>query len=103
MATLKITSLKCIRKQDVSGFDEPEIFIGGLKVWDGKIKKDQTLFPNVSRSFVDFVLVELKEQNPGGPKSLGNWNVGATPTAAGNAPLTATASGYHYQVFYDVY
>ena len=103
MATLKITSLKCIRRQDVTGSDEPEIFIAGVKVWDGKINKDQTLFPNVSRSFRDFVLVELKEQNPGGPKSLGNWTVGATPTASGNAPLTATASGYHYQVYYDVY
>ena len=103
MATLKITSLKCIRKQDVTGSDEPEIFIAGVKAWDGKITKDQTVHPNVSRSFKDFVLVELKEQNPGGPKLLGNWTVGATPTPAGNAPLTATASGYHYQVYYDVY
>jgi hypothetical protein len=45
----------------------------------------------------------LTERNGGqNEKSLGRWTVSDTPTAAGNPPLTATASGYHYEVYFDV-
>jgi hypothetical protein len=102
MATLKITTLKCIRLQDVINSDEPMLFIAGMKVWDGKIKKGESLHPNVSRNFNNNVLVELKEDNPNSVKSLGRWMVEETPTPVGNAPLTATSSGYHYEVYFDV-
>jgi hypothetical protein len=102
MATLKIDSIKCIRKQDVTGSDEPVLYIGGLKVWDGKMNNDDSRTLNVSRGFTDNVLVELKEVNGKSEKSLGKWTVSDTPTANGNPPLTATSSGYHYQVYFDV-
>jgi hypothetical protein len=45
----------------------------------------------------------LKEQdNNNLEKSLGKWTVTSTPTVNGNPPLTATSSGYHYEVFFDV-
>lgn len=102
MATLKITTIKCIRKQDVTGSDEPIIYIGGLSVWDGKMNKGESLHPNVSRAFSDNVLVELREVNGKNQKSLGKWTVSDTPTAVGNPPLTATSSGFHYEVYFDV-
>jgi hypothetical protein len=103
MASLKITSVKCIRKQDVVNKDEPVLYIGGLQVWEGKMGKGDTRTLNLTRSFSDNVLVELKEQdNNKKEKSLGRWTVSDTPTPAGNPPLTATSSGYHYEVHFDV-
>jgi hypothetical protein len=103
MASIKITTVKCIRKQDVINSDEPRLYIGGIQVWDAKMEKGESLHPNVSRGFSDTVLVELKEQNNNrSEKSLGKWTVSDTPTPVGNPPLTATSSGYHYEVYFDV-
>ncbi len=67
------------------------------------MEKGEREHPNVSRSFSGSVLVELKEQNNNkSEKSLGKWTVNQTPTLVGNPPLTATSSGYHYEVWYDV-
>ena len=70
MATIKITTLKCIRKQDVSGDDEPKIFLGSLFAWDGKIGKGESLHPNCTRGFSDNILVELKEVNGNNEKQV---------------------------------
>ena len=103
MSTLKITTLTCVRKQDIADDDEPVIYIAGLRVWDGKMGKGDSVHPNVSRTFSDSVLLELKEQNNNkSEKSLGKWTIEDTRTASNNAPLTATSSGYHYRVYYDV-
>src|SRR5262245_22574365 len=103
MATIRIDALKCIREQDFSGDDEPFIYIAGQQVWEGKMGRGDTRYPNVSRTFRDSVSVELKEKNGSNSyKSLGKWTIESTPTASGNAPLTATSSGYHYEVYYDV-
>jgi hypothetical protein len=105
MATIKITTVKCIRKQDVVGKDEPVLYIAAQKVWDAKMDRDEILHPNISRTFSGSVAVELREQNDNysSEKSLGKWTVNQTPTAVGNPPLTATSSGYHYEVWFDVY
>jgi hypothetical protein len=103
MASITITTVKCIRKQDLRGKDESTLCIAGLEVWDAKMAKGDRLHPNVSRNFSDNVLVELKERdNNRKEKSLGRWTVNDTPTPTGNPPLTATSSGYHYEVYFDV-
>jgi hypothetical protein len=103
MSTIKITTVTCIRKQDVLRADEPRLYIAGQQVWDAKMGKGDSLHPNASRSFSNSVLVELREQNNNkSEKSLGKWTIDDTPTASNNPPLTATASGYDYRVFYDV-
>jgi len=104
MATIRIDSVRCLRPQDVVGEDETKLYIQGLQVWDGKMGRGETLNPNLTRQFSNTVLVELKEQNGNNnEKSLGRWTLPSTPTANGNAPLTATSSGYHYEVYYDVF
>jgi len=42
MATITITKLHCVRKQDVSGDDEPVIRLGGQRAWEGKMGKEVT-------------------------------------------------------------
>src|SRR4030095_1349645 len=85
MATIKITTIKCVRPQDVVRYDEPRLYIAGLLVWDDKMKKGDIVQPNVSRTFSNSVLVELKEQNNNkSEKSLGKWTIDDTATAVGN-------------------
>jgi hypothetical protein len=38
-------------------------------VWDGKIQTGESLHPNVSRTFDNKVLVELKGDNPADPSA----------------------------------
>jgi hypothetical protein len=104
MALIRIDSVKCIRKQDVLRKDELNLYIAGQRVWEAKMGKGDLLRPNVERRFANSVLVELKEQNGNNrsEKSLGNWTVNQTPTIANNPPLTATSSGFHYEVSFDV-
>jgi hypothetical protein len=103
MSTIRIDTVRCLRPQDVVGSDESRLYIAGQLVWDGKMERGESLSPNVSRTFTNSVLVELKEQNNNkSEKSLGRWTVNATPTPNGNPPLTATSSGYHYEVYFDV-
>lgn len=100
MATLKITKLHCIRKQDVTGSDEPVIDIGGQFAWEGKMKKGDWEYPNEERDFNPTIKVDLKEKNPKKSKLLHSWTISNVPTV--NKKLTASSSGFHYELFYDV-
>src|SRR5215831_1893043 len=100
MATITITKLHCIRKQDVTGEDEPVIDLGGQFAWEGKMGKGDWEYPDESRGFDPSILVELKEKNQHSSKLLGSWTV--SDVAASNKKLTASSSGFHYELFYDV-
>ena len=101
MATITITKLRCVRQQDVSGDDEPVIYLGGQYVWEGKMDKDDWEYPNESRTFGPSILVQLKEKNgTNSYKTLGSWTI--NDVAATNKKLTASSSGYHYELFYSV-
>jgi hypothetical protein len=102
MATITVTKLHCIRKQDVTGEDEPVIDLGGQFAWEGKMGKGDWEYPNESRGFSPSILVQLKEKNGTGNSSklLGSWTV--ADNAAANKKLTASSSGFHYELFYDV-
>jgi hypothetical protein len=100
MAKITLTQLICERKQDVSGDDEPVLYIAGQEVWEGKIGKGKSRFPDESRNFDHSVLVELKERNDKKYKLLGSWTV--RDEAEGKKMLTASSSGYHYKLWYEV-
>jgi hypothetical protein len=100
MAKITLTKLFCERKQDFSGDDEPVLCIAGQEVWEGKMGKDDTRYPNEARNFDHSVLVELKERNNKKYKSLGSWTV--RDDAQSDKLLTASSSGYHYKLWYDV-
>jgi len=100
MATITITKLHCVRKQDVSGDDEPVIRLGGQRAWEGKMGKEDWEYPNESRTFGPSILVELKEKNGSSEKPLGSWTVSDVATT--NKKVTASSSGFHYELFYNV-
>ena len=103
MAKITLTKLFCERKQDVSGDDEPVLYIAGQEVWEGKMGKDDTRYPDVARNFDHSVLVELKERNNNSYKSLGSWTVRDDADALdGIKMVTASSSGYEYRLWYDV-
>jgi hypothetical protein len=104
MANIRIDLIRCIRKQDISGSDEIDLYIDGKWFCGGKMANGDDLRPNLpSRSFSGSVGVELTEKNGNSVKRLGYWTVGQAPTPSGNVPLPATSSGYHYEVYYDVF
>ena len=100
MATITITKVHCIRKQDVVGDDEPVIDLGGQRAWEGKIGKGDWEYPDETRTFGPSILVELKEKNGKSEKRLGSWTV--NDVAVANKKVTASSSGFHYELFYDV-
>lgn len=100
MATITVTKIHCIRKQDVSGDDEPVIRLGGQDAWEGKLGKGDWDYPNESRGFSPSILVELREKNGSSWKPLGAWTV--SDDAVTNKKVTASSSGYHYEVFWNV-
>lgn len=100
MAKITLTKLYCQRKQDISGKDEPVLYIAGQEVWEGKMGKGDSRYPNESRNFDHSVLVELKERNNKKYKSLGSWTI--RDDAQSEKKLTASSSGYHYELTYDV-
>ncbi|MGH9270744.1 MAG: hypothetical protein ACRDZ2_05685 [Ilumatobacteraceae bacterium] len=100
MATITITKVRCRRPQDITGKDEPVIRLGGQDAWEGKLGKDESDYPNESRGFSPSILLELQERNGLGGKQLGRWTI--SETAVTGKKLTASSSGFHYEVTYSV-
>ncbi len=101
MATISFVSLKCVRMQDVSGSDEPEIWLDGEKRWDGVMRKGETkvLIP-LFQDFDDSIKVELKERNPNSFKLLGTKMVQAGHPDP--QPVDFKTSGAHYELSYKL-
>lgn len=101
MAKITLTKLHCKRKQDISGKDEPVLYIAGQEVWEGKMGKGDTRFPagRAVRRFDHSVLVELKERDNNKYKLLDSWTIDDRPHSA---TLDASSSGFHYQLSYVV-
>ena len=101
MAKITLTKLTCERKQDVTGKDEPEIWLDGKKKWDGVMKKGETvvLIP-LFEDFEDSIKVELKERNPNSSKLLGTKTV--TAGRPDPQPVDFKTSGAHYQLVYSL-
>lgn len=100
MATLELKSLKCIRKQDVSGKDEPRIKVDGDPVWNGVVAKDGSVTIGVTVPFENQVSVIAEEMNNTKPKQIGD---AAIVRESGNPDfLTFKTSGAWYQVYFEV-
>lgn len=101
MARINFTSLKCVKKQDVTGSDEPEVWVDGKKKWNGVMKKGATavLIP-LFEDFDETVKVEIRERNPNSFKSLGTKTV--TAGQPDPQPVDFKTSGAHYELTYSV-
>jgi hypothetical protein len=101
MATLNLTSLRCERKQDVSGLDEPQITVNGDIVWGpGKMEKESTVPLNVPVSFGEVAQVVLHEMNGNKPKQIGAAQ--SIRVDRPGSPVNFSTSGAHYILRYNV-
>lgn len=100
MATLNLKSLRCIRKQDVTGKDEPRIKVDGVAVWNGVVAKGGTVDIGWEGEFQAMATVIAEEMNGTKPKQIG---AAANVFESGNPPfLTFKISGAWYEVDFEV-
>jgi len=100
MATLELKRLNCIRKQDITGKDEPRIKVDGDPVWNGVVATDGSVTIGVSAPFEDEVSVIAEEMNNTKPKQIG---AAVLVRESGNPKfLTFKTSGAWYEVEFEV-
>ena len=100
MATLTLKYLKCIRRNDLKGKDEPRVKVHGTAVWNGVVEKGAKVDIDWEGEFDDKVSVICEEMNDDKAKQIGDAvNVFET----GNPSfLTFKTSGTWYEVYFDV-
>jgi hypothetical protein len=102
MAKLELITLYCVRQNDVTGVDEPQIRVNNAVVWNGSIDKGES--KNLGPRNVNFSTtaeVEMDEMNGTNPKQIGGAVViGSAKTASQKA--TFKNSGTHYELTYRV-
>ena len=100
MATLNLKTLRCIRKQDVAGKDEPRIKVDGDPVWNGVVAKDGSVKIGVTVPFENQVDVIAEEMNNTKPKQIG---AAVIVRESGNPKfMTFKTSGAWYEVDFEV-
>lgn len=102
MATLHLNTIRCHRKHDLSGNDEPELKVKGALVWNGVMNNNQlSVLPvGVDRNFENTTTVTLHEVTNGKSTQIG----GAFPVKETGNPssMQFKTSGTHYEVFFTV-
>jgi hypothetical protein len=102
MATLKLTSLHCERKQDLIGADEIKILVGKDSVWFDSMRKGETksLEP-VAVEFDGVAAVTVQEVDGSKAKTIGA-PVNVRATGDNQVPLVFKTSGAHYELYYEL-
>ena len=100
MANLNLKQLRCIRKQDITGKDEPRLKVDGTPVWNGVVTKGGSVDIGVDFPFEKEASVIAEEMNNTKPKQIG------TPVIvreSGNPKfMTFKTSGAWYEVDFEV-
>lgn len=102
MPTVTFTSLKCLRKHDVTGSDEMEIWIGSRMIWNGVMNKNDVDNVGVDEDFTKSLAVTLKERN--GDRDDHKYLLlgPVTITENSSSPATFKTTGTHYELSYFV-
>ena len=102
MATVTFTSLRCERKHDLKGNDEPEIWIGSRMIWNGVMNKGDVDYFEVDEEFSNSVAVTMKERD--GDRDDHKFLLLGPVTIRENtsSPATFKTSGTHYELSYFV-
>lgn len=100
MATLNLTKVTCVRKQDVTGVDEAEIWLDGHLRWNNTMRRNESRDLSLHQDFGDTIVVELKERNPNSAKSLGMRTIEAHNPGA--SPIDFKTSGAEYKCYFNV-
>lgn len=100
MATLELKTLRCIRRKDLTGKDEPRIKVDGDPVWNGVVQKDGSVTIGVTVPFEGQVSVRAEEMNNTKSKQIG---AAVIVRESGNPKfLTFKTSGAWYEVDFEV-
>jgi hypothetical protein len=100
MANLYLKQLRCKRKNDLSGLDEPRIWCDSTKVYNGAVAKDGTDPINANFPFEGDVEVRCEEMNGTKGKQIGD---SVTVRESGNPSfLTFKTAGTWYEVDFEV-
>lgn len=105
MATLRLTSLECIRRFDVVGSDEPHLYVGQDLVWNGVLSKGETENLRGGQTDpIDFdgsVDVVLREMSNGVLRQIA-YPLRISDRPKNDGELTFKTSGTHYELRYKV-
>ena len=107
MPTLQLDTLTCIRKQDLTGDDEPQIVVDGDVVWGPRkmnpndqedAPRERTL--DIPIPFADVVEVKLQEMNGDNPKQIGASQYIRVDRP--RSPVEFSTSGARYELAYTI-
>ena len=100
MATLKLKKLECIRRNDLTGVDEPLIRVNGNTVWSGTISKGGEVGLQVRCDMGTNAEIELREMNGQHFKTIGTATIQAAQSD--KEPVVFKTSGTHYKLYYAI-
>ncbi len=103
MPTLILKTLKCNKKQDSFGADDPYLCVDGKKIW-GPIKavKDETLIINENLQFRGHAVIQLWEKDIAPDDLLGSHTVNKDEAGKGKLEADFTEEGADYVLVYEV-
>lgn len=102
MAFLELGTLECVRKQDVSGKDEPRIKVDNVVRWGpGKMEKGEIDTVNKKVKFAGNADVELEEMNGNKSKKIGQSLI-VSSNVVHNQVHDFSLSGAHYKLTYSI-
>ena len=101
---LELVSLKCIRKQDTFGNDDPELWVNGVKSFGpGSLGKGDTvdLRPRTAM-FTNVANINLIEADAGNDDDLGTVTATASQANKGEQTGEYSLPGSDYKLVYKV-
>lgn len=105
MSTLKLVSLQCLRRRDVTGDDEPILYVDGVQAWNGVMGKGETEVLTGNRTdphpFSGTIYVRLGEVSNGASTTIG-YAQPVTDRPTNNGLAVFKNSGTHYELKYKV-
>ncbi|MDN5760858.1 MAG: hypothetical protein L0H41_00880 [Microlunatus sp.] len=101
---LELEKLKCIRKQDTVGRDEPELKVDGVTVYGpGNLGKGDSVTLNRSALFITNALVQLIEVDAGSNDDMGTVTVkGSADVGKGSRVKEFHRTHSDYELTYEV-
>lgn len=105
-AQLNLNTLKCLRRHDLTGVDEPEIWLDGRKYFATTLDKDESVkVPANTYEFTGQVKVELFEAS-GSAGNVDRKQIGTaykvTEQNPPPSPMDFKTSGAHYTLSFSV-
>ena len=104
MAKLTLTSLKCVRANDVFGKDEPRLSVDNRVEWNGSVNKGETVPVSRTVTINGTAQVKLEEMNDNGNNAKQIGSAFFINAKGGNPPVAVFKNaGTHYELRYQLH